>query len=251
VVAETGRRFAAARQVWLRDAQAILEADRRVAAVLITGSLGRGTSDQWSDVDLSVILAPATAARVIADRETFVHSLGECLLVYDSPWNAPDDGAQTNVLYDVGCRWPLYVDWDLWPLSRAAVSPDVAVMFDRVGVPGTSELLDDHRSWSRAPRPRATPERVRAACVAMLPIIAKCIVRGDNDRATRMLTNLGYEPSRDAKPESLIGRVDDMWREVRTEASDPLVRAISSMLDIAARAIDAAPVQSNTAVRRP
>jgi predicted nucleotidyltransferase len=52
-----GERFAAARTAWVREATVQFEADERISAVLVSGSLGRGTADEWSDVDLVIVLA--------------------------------------------------------------------------------------------------------------------------------------------------------------------------------------------------
>lgn len=209
--------------------------DERVAAVLVTGSLGRKTADLWSDIDLVIVLARGAEEDVLPNRDEFVRRFGVAVFVFDSPWNAPLDGAQVNALYDVGCDWPLYVDWDLWPADRGAVSPDVGVLLDRVGLPLIEAPLDAYRSWPRQPRPELTPEHLERARLAMLPIIAKCLVRGDDDRADRMLSNLGYEAGHTAL--DLLSAAESMWRDTSSVASEPLTGSIERMLRVTSQAV--------------
>jgi len=44
------------RELLLRHILAELKADARVAAVWLTGSIGRGEDDAWSDLDLHVAI---------------------------------------------------------------------------------------------------------------------------------------------------------------------------------------------------
>jgi predicted nucleotidyltransferase len=230
-----GERFAASRRSWVGDAITRFESDERVGAVLLTGSLGRGVADNWSDVDLVVVLAPGAERDVLAHRAEFVRGFGAAVIVFDSPWNAPLDGAQVNALYDLGCDWPLYVDWDLWPSDRGAISPDVRVLLNRAGLRQTASLFDDHRSWPRQPPAEPTPEHLQRARLAMLPIIAKCLVRGDVDRSQRMLTNLGYETDRTTP--DLLAAARSMWNDIRPDANDSLARSIERMLLVTSQAV--------------
>jgi len=230
VVEDVARQYAAARSAWLQSAQQRLHDDNRLVAALLVGSLGRGAGDDWSDVDLIAVVAPDDAIGLIAERERFVGGLGNALFIFDSPWNAPEDGAQVNTIYDVGCGWPLYLDCDLWPLSRAAIPDDVRVLFDRVSLPSMGLSLDEYRSWPTGPRPESTDEAVvRRARIAMIPIIAKCIVRHDTDRAERMLTNLGYPASVGSTPTE---RLRAMWSLLRATTSVPLAEAFDTTLEI-------------------
>jgi hypothetical protein len=64
----------------------------------------------------------------------------------------------------------------------------------------------------------------------MTPIIAKCIVRHDTDRAERMLQNLGYPAFDDSSP---VTRLHAMWNAVRATTSAPLAQALDTTLEIA------------------
>ena len=54
------------REATLRRALGLLEADARVVAAVITGSIGRGRADRWSDFDLDAVLADGVDAEAFA-----------------------------------------------------------------------------------------------------------------------------------------------------------------------------------------
>jgi predicted nucleotidyltransferase len=58
-------------------------ADDRVAAVFLGGSVARGEADEYSDVDLCVIVRDEAYADVIAARDAFVRAIGEPLFLED------------------------------------------------------------------------------------------------------------------------------------------------------------------------
>ena len=64
----------AERQAVLDRALVLLEADPRVEAAVITGSLGAGTADRWSDFDLAAILVDGvTTDEVAADWDALAY----------------------------------------------------------------------------------------------------------------------------------------------------------------------------------
>lgn len=58
-------------------------ADDRIAAVFLGGSHARGEADEYSDLDLCVIVADDAYADVISERAAFVGQLGEVLFLED------------------------------------------------------------------------------------------------------------------------------------------------------------------------
>jgi predicted nucleotidyltransferase len=58
-------------------------ADDRVAALFLGGSLARGEADEYSDIDLCVIVRDEAYADVIAGRDAFVRAVGEPLFLED------------------------------------------------------------------------------------------------------------------------------------------------------------------------
>ena len=162
-----GRDYVPARSAWLSAAKEALAADERVVAVLLEGSLGRGAGDEWSDLDLVVVLGDAIAAEFLNARLEWVTRFGEVLLVLDSPWNAPPTGAQINAPYEVGLAMPLYVDWSLWPAAIAATPSDVRVLVARptCRIPEAGVTMDEFRRWPR----QAVSNEVRGSRHARLP----------------------------------------------------------------------------------
>jgi hypothetical protein len=57
----------AARDAWVAEATAMLQADREVVGVILVGSLARGDGDAWSDVDLIVALDSPISRTLLAD----------------------------------------------------------------------------------------------------------------------------------------------------------------------------------------
>jgi hypothetical protein len=61
-------------EVWDR-AQAVLGADERVVSVGLGGSVGAGTADEWSDLDLQVVAEPGRHAELLADWPTWLAAI--------------------------------------------------------------------------------------------------------------------------------------------------------------------------------
>lgn len=59
------------------------QSDSRIQAATLYGSYARGTADQWSDLDIGVIIADVAYDDFIAGRESFIHRLGEPLFIED------------------------------------------------------------------------------------------------------------------------------------------------------------------------
>jgi hypothetical protein len=124
---------AAARDAWLDATTRQLQGDERIAAVWLVGSLGQGGGDEWSDVDLALVVRDEDLP-VLAERRRSVFSrFGEVLVAIDAP-NAPAGGAYLGVAYAAG-DLPLWVDWYLWPLSTARRPNDARVLIERAALP--------------------------------------------------------------------------------------------------------------------
>jgi len=157
-----------ARDAWLRRTVADLSAD----ALWLVGSLGRGDGDRWSDVDLLVIGGELP--------------LRDALLTLEVPHNGPAAGRYVGAMYALG-ELPLWVDWYLWP-ADLAIPRDAQLLAGR-GQPSRYtlfELLDHHGRG-----PETSPNAASTFTLAMLPLAAKFIARGNIPAATSMATMLG------------------------------------------------------------
>jgi hypothetical protein len=161
----------AAREQWLTQTVEGLQAQ----AVWLTGSLGRGQADEWSDVDL-----------IVVDGSP---DLGNALVTTDNPGNGPVGGGHIGALYGIG-PLALWVDWYLWP-SHEPVPSDARLLRGH-GNQGTLDLNESLGHIGRG-RPRPHPDR-DAFALAMLPLAAKFVARGMNDKAASMAAMLGAPP---------------------------------------------------------
>jgi hypothetical protein len=172
----------AEREALLAKAVALLQADKRVVAAWLCGSLGRQDADDLSDIDLWIVVGDAYSKFVNAARRDFVRNLGTPLLIEEAPQNAPPEGAYLLTLY-AGEAGPHQVDWYWQPQARARIPrQDVVVLFDAVGLPS-------------APPPVTPTAEERAAQLtnevaffwAMAKITAKKIARRQSWAALGML----------------------------------------------------------------
>ncbi|WP_018350282.1 hypothetical protein [Longispora albida] len=142
------------------------------------GSFSRGAADEWSDLDLVLTGAqpPATGAalRVI------------------NPANGLDGYGYVGEAHLTG---PLlhWIDWYPWPADLPA--PADALLLTGTGEPGELDLvqsLDTYTRGTGTERPDAD-----TFALAMIPIAAKYVARGDTDDAAGMVEMLGGDPEAD------------------------------------------------------
>jgi predicted nucleotidyltransferase len=120
-------RLRAIREAWLGRAVERLEADPAISAAGFVGSLGRGDADDWSDIDL-LIVVPDDQVDHYADA---THQPESDLVTWsiDARHNAPRGAGAIGVRYVID-GLPLPVDWYIYPRSQAAWVADAKVIFD-------------------------------------------------------------------------------------------------------------------------
>lgn len=158
-----------------------LEADDRVRAAWLAGSLGRGDADDLSDIDLWLAVSDDLVAEVVANPVAWVRARCDADLAFSIPRNAAAGGAYVFSL--VRCPHGLQqVDW-YWAPAKSAERPKAtAVLFERDPAPIAKELpgLDD---WERQ---ELTAFWCRES-LGMAHISTKGIRRGDPWVAARHL----------------------------------------------------------------
>jgi hypothetical protein len=159
--------LAAGRARWLAETVPTLRAD----GVWLVGSLGSGGGDEWSDVDIIVI----GGERV----------LDQPLLTLEMPGNGPASGGYVGAMYDVGLL-PLWVDWYWWPPD--APIPHEARLLAGTGTIGSLDLAETLELIGRGLRGPAPDPDVFA--LAMLPLAAKHLARGNLEKAAAMASML-------------------------------------------------------------
>ncbi len=148
------------RETLLLKVEEVLVQDERVSAAWLFGSLGRGTADDLSDIDVFVVVADEHLPMMIAQRSTIVAGIGVPLLVLEAPQNAPQGGAYLAALYD-GNFGPHAIDWYWQPQSRAGVPAETRLLFDRAGL----LHLDTPTHFDYQPALEQTPEQAVSQAV--------------------------------------------------------------------------------------
>ncbi len=161
----------AERDRMLDRAISFLMSDERIVAAWLYGSLGRDDADEWSDIDLWLVVADDHLAAIAGSRSMYVAHLGEPLLIVDAPQNAPPGGAFLSVVYP-GQGGPQHVDWTWQPQSFARLPSGIRLLFDRAGIPPVPLTATDTAEG------RLQEARKQVAFFwMMVPIVAKSIVR--------------------------------------------------------------------------
>ncbi|GHO79318.1 hypothetical protein KSD_70890 [Ktedonobacter sp. SOSP1-85] len=137
------RQYTAARDALLDQVTRALQEDERFLAAWLAGSFGRGTQNQFSDLDLHVVVADAYSEALCASswresgrttdkRLALFKQFGTPSVIYDAHQNAPAGGAFTYVLY---AESAINIDWMLIPEVGAQREHDSLLLFDKVGIP--------------------------------------------------------------------------------------------------------------------
>jgi len=112
-------RLRAIREGWLRPVIEQLQADPDITAAGFVGSIGRGDADDWSDVDL-VIVVPDDQVGRYADAAR-LPGPERVVLSFDARHNAPRGAGSVGVHYVID-GLPFNADWYVYPDSQGAES---------------------------------------------------------------------------------------------------------------------------------
>src|SRR5215469_16712305 len=115
--------YTTTRNALLTQVTRVLQEDERFVAAWLAGSFGRGTQDQFSDLDLHVIVANTSSETLCArsqrermpttdERLALFKQFGTPSVIYDAHQNAPAGGTFTYVLY---VESAINIDWMLIP----------------------------------------------------------------------------------------------------------------------------------------
>ena len=109
-----------------------LQNDERVKAAWLTGSFGRGEADEWSDLDIQVIVEDEHFEQIVAQPSQLFELAGEPLLVFGI--SGPSDSLPGGRFWLVMYAGAIEVDWNIGPSSKAERAEAAVVLFDRIGV---------------------------------------------------------------------------------------------------------------------
>jgi predicted nucleotidyltransferase len=123
-----------ARETLLAGIVAGLEADERVTAAWLAGSLGRGSADDLSDIDIWIAVHDDALPAIAADPLAFAQELTKPVHAFPVPANAPPGGAYLFSIVDAGDSLQ-QVEWYREPASAAARPRSTRMLFEHPPVP--------------------------------------------------------------------------------------------------------------------
>lgn len=152
-----------------------LRSDERVRAAWLAGSYGRGTADEWSDLDLHVLVQDDALADWMGERDDLYVRLG--MVVMTLPSSTSEKGDYQAVVF----AGPVFLDLVAHPVTSTWRDADTLPLFERIAVPvGAITELDDGER-------RARLRHDLDFFWAMAPIALKYIGRARTERAVAMV----------------------------------------------------------------
>lgn len=191
--------------------------DERVVAAWLTGSIGRGEDDAWSDLDLHLAIEDAHLDAWWLARESLYCEIAPPLFMQrEKPSNA-QEGGRFQLVYFPG---PVEVDWNVGPVSMATRPPTSRILFARQDIPVSQARSID------ADERRERLQHATDFFWAMTPIAVKYAGRGATSDAVDQI-------------ELLARGLTEAWRVLRGSANlslqnplvEPELAAILPMMD--------------------
>ena len=121
------------RDYLLKRVTETLLSDERVVAAWLFGSIGRGDSDELSDIDVFAVVKDEVIEDFVRNRRNCATLGVEPALFVEAMQNRPPGGAYLMGLYS-GVTGFHEVDWYWSPLSQTKIPTDALVLFDRAGL---------------------------------------------------------------------------------------------------------------------
>jgi hypothetical protein len=208
----------------------LLKADSDVEGVALIGSLGRGEADNWSDIDLLILMGDQALAR-FAD-EPAARPWAQADLLSDGRHNSPAGAASMGATH-IRSGLPLWADLHVHPAARTRWPTDGRIVFQRRLIEtGTAPFDQLNASGSRQPATAKTSDEIRRIHLSYVPIAGKYIGRR-SPYACQMIRFLGRAPDfSDCDPAAQLLAL----RGIVADLSDPswtwLSDAVTSYLDL-------------------
>jgi hypothetical protein len=208
----------------------LLKADPVVEGVALIGSLGRGEADNWSDIDLLILMGEQALAQFVGEPAARPWARAE--LLSDGRQNSPAGATSVGATH-IRSGLPLWVDLHAHPATRTPWPTDSRILFERRPIKmGTLSFDQLNASGSWQPATPKTADEVRRIHLSYVPIAGKYIGRR-SPRACQMIRFLGEMPDFSARDPSAQLRA---LRSIAKDLSDPswtwLSDAVASYLDL-------------------
>ncbi|MBB5780805.1 nucleotidyltransferase domain-containing protein [Nonomuraea jabiensis] len=196
-------RLAGIRSRWLNAVTAALHGDPLVAGAGLVGSLGGGQADDWSDIDLLVVVDDARLDEYAAPN-CLPSGPGQLAVAFDARHNGPRGTRAVSGQHLVD-GLPLWVDWHIHPVSQAGWAADSTVIFDRRGFDRLAATFAEQLSAGDHEQPTLkSPAEHQALRLALVPIAGKLIARRSPGTA-RMIEFIGGPHAPDAAWKDHLG----------------------------------------------
>jgi len=208
----------------------LLDADPDVGGAALIGSLGRGGEDNWSDIDLLVLMGDPALGRFAAAPAASPWAQAD--LVVDGRHNSPA-GAMSVGTTHILSGLPVHVDLHVHPVDRTPWPADSRVLFQRRPArPGTMSFDQLNASGPRQPATAKSAAEIRKIHLSYVPIAGKYLGRR-SPRARDMIRFLGQSPDLAARePAAQLQAL----RAIARDLSDPswtwLSDAVTRYLDL-------------------
>jgi predicted nucleotidyltransferase len=122
-----------ARDKIFKDAQKVLR--EKAIECHIFGSVARGDSDPYSDLDIWFTFKDKDTNEVIENRLKYYSQIGEIIHICEAPQNRPTDGIHSALLYKTSNDLLQTVDIYLCPISTSFVTKESKRIFGDIDLP--------------------------------------------------------------------------------------------------------------------
>jgi hypothetical protein len=207
-----------------------LAADPAVDGVALIGSLGRGDADNWSDIDLLILMGDGALARFADEPARWPWAQAD--LMSDGRHNSPAGAISVGATH-IRSGLPLWVDLHVHPTARTRWPTDARIVCQRRPITtGTMSFDQLNASGSRQPATAKTADEIRRIHLGYVPIAGKYIGRR-SPRASEMIQFLGAMP--DVSSGDPAAQLHAL-RSIAEHLSDPswswLSDAVTAYLDL-------------------
>jgi hypothetical protein len=208
----------------------LLKADPAVAGAAVIGSLGRGEADNWSDIDLLVLMGEQALARFADAPAVSPWARGDLLV--DGRHNSPAGAVSIGVTH-IRSGLPVHVDLHVHAAARTRWPTGSRVAFERRPVEAGTQSFDElNGSGPRQPATTKTADETRMIHLSYVPIGGKYVGRR-SPRAIQMIRFLGQVPDfTDEDPAVQLHALRGIARELSDPSWAWLSDAVTAYLDL-------------------